>query len=108
MDGYDDPPPAYNSLPPMTAATDMSPPHQQQQPTKPVAPAPPPSAMAFTVDFSGCSDGNAATEENKKLDLKDGIGRFAPAKKFTSSANTSSAASAVKASIYSLFFVTLV
>ena len=85
MDGRydDDPPPAYNSLPPMTAET-MQQPCQQQ--VKPVA------AMAFTVDFSGGSDvgksargPEAGSESCKKLGLKDGIGRFAPAKKFATS-----------------------
>ena len=53
---------------------------------------PPPPAMAFTVDFSSNGDfnGDARGDTDKKLGLKDGIGRFAPAKKFTSPATPAS------------------
>ena len=67
--------PVYNSLPPMTSAAE---PPTTSTSAKPV----PPSAMAFTVDFG---QGDEADERDlsteKRLGLKDGIGRFAPAKK---------------------------
>ena len=90
---------AYNSLPPMSSPCYDQPPnrsitttnkspsihedgrytgHRNSEDSGPMSPRVPP--MAFTIDF-----GNEETSESstpKRLGLRDGIGRFAPSKKF--------------------------
>lgn len=87
---------AYNSLPPMSSpcydrpptatTTNSSSNHGDGQYTQlrtssdggPLSPKVPP--MAFTIDFG--NDDSAESNTPKKLGLRDGIGRFAPNKKF--------------------------